>query len=71
LEAGLDRHSDDRLANEPEPDPARRAPVLHPNQSAPGDNVADRLDLLAVAGGTSALAGLGQLGLGRGHGAAF
>jgi len=61
--------SNDRLAHEPERDPARLAAVLHPNQSAFGDHVAGGSDPLASAGGTSAaLAGLGQRGLGRLHG---
>jgi hypothetical protein len=52
--------SDERLPHEPEPDPAHLAAVLHPDQSALGDDVADGSDPLASTGGTSAaLASLG------------
>ena len=59
--------SGDRVAHEPERGRARLAPVLNLDHPADGGDVAHGRDPLARAGGTSALAGLRQVGLGRAH----
>ena len=51
----------DRVSHEPEPRPARLAPVLHLDQPADGGDVAHGRDPLARAGGTPAGADLKQL----------
>jgi hypothetical protein len=61
---------DDRFAHEHERDAARLASMLHSDHSPGGADVASGRNLFAVTGGTPTLACLGQLGLGRRHGAA-
>ena len=61
------RKLDDGLAHEPEPDPARLAPVPHLDEPVASHDMPHRLDLLTLARGAPALARLGERGLGGRH----
>jgi hypothetical protein len=51
-EAGHERRSDEGFSDEPEPDPARLAPVLHLDEPVSGHDVAHGRNLFTLARGT-------------------